>query len=191
MIEFLTYWDTQLFIFLNNIHSPFWDGIMWWISGTKSWIPLYIVIIAFIIYKQKKKSSLTLLFIAVVVFLSDQVSVHLFKEVFQRLRPCHTPELQDIVHLVKNKCGGQFGFVSSHATNTFSIATFLSLLFKNRNFTVFILIWATIVSYSRIYLGVHFPLDVIAGGILGSLIGYSIYKLYFFINKKVFKQTQP
>ncbi len=189
MIDFLTYWDTQLFIFFNGIHSPFWDNVMWWISGSKSWIPFYLIIIAVIIYQKRKGAILVLLFIALLVFLTDQSSVHLFKNVFQRLRPCHTPELQDIIHLVKNKCGGQFGFVSSHASNTFGIAAFLAFLFKNKAFGVFIFFWALIVSYSRIYLGVHFPLDVFCGGLLGLIIGFAVYKAYYLTEKKVFKQS--
>lgn len=189
MVEFLTYWDTQLFIFLNGIHSPFWDKVMWWISGSKSWIPFYILIIGVIIYQKRKKALIVLLFIALLVFLTDQLSVHLFKNVFERLRPCHTPDLQDIVHLVKNKCGGKYGFVSSHAANTFGIATYLAYLFKNRAFGIFIFIWAAVVSYSRIYLGVHFPLDIICGGLLGFLIGFIVYIGYYFTEKKVFKQS--
>jgi undecaprenyl-diphosphatase len=162
---------------------------MWWVSGTKSWIPLYLIIIAVIIYQKRKKAILILLFIALLIFLSDQLSVHLFKNVVQRLRPCHTPELQDIVHLVRNKCGGKFGFVSSHASNTFAIATFLAFQFKNKIFGVSIFIWATIVSYSRIYLGVHFPLDIICGGLLGFILGLFVFKVYYFTEKKVFKQS--
>ncbi len=174
MLEFINNIDTNIFIFLNGINSPFWDKIMWWISGSKSWIPMYAVIVAVIVYKQRWKSIITLIFIALVVTLADQLSVHAFKEVFQRLRPCHNPALLDIVHIVKNKCGGQYGFVSSHAANTFAVAFFLWRLFKNKYFSWFIFIWATVVSYSRIYLGVHYPFDVIGGATLGALIGISI-----------------
>ena len=184
MLEILNNLDTNLFIFLNGIHSPFWDKIMWWISGSKSWMPMYAVIVAYIIYKQRWKSIVTLIFIALLVTLADQISVHGFKEVFQRLRPCHNPGLQDLVHIVNNKCGGKFGFVSSHAANTFAVAFFLSKLIKYRYFSAFIYTWAVIVSYSRIYLGVHYPFDVLGGAFLGVFIGYLTYKLYDFTNQK-------
>ena len=187
MLELLKNIDTQLFIFLNGINSPFWDKIMWWISETTSWIPLYLIIVIYIIYKFRWKAAISLVFIAIAVTLADQISVHGFKEVFQRLRPCHTTELTDIVHLVKNKCGGKYGFVSSHAANTFAVAIFLSRLIKNKNFSIFIFTWATIVSYSRIYLGVHFPLDILAGALLGSVIGYSVYLLHNFALLKLSK----
>ncbi len=184
MIEILKNIDFQLFVFFNSLNSPFWDKIMWWFSGTKFWLPMYLLIIIYIIYKQQWRAIITIAFIALVVTLADQISVHAFKEVFQRLRPCHNSELHDIVHLVNNKCGGKYGFVSSHAANTFAVAFFLSKLFKNKNFSIFIFIWASVVSYSRIYLGVHFPFDVLGGAVLGSIIGYLIYKLYnFMLNK--------
>ncbi len=175
MLEFLKNIDFELFLFFNDINSPFWDKVMWWISGSKSWIPMYAIIVGFIIYKFRWKAIITLIFVAITVTLADQISVHAFKEFFQRFRPCHTPELENIVHLVNNKCGGKYGFVSSHAANTFAIAVFLSRLFQNRNFTVFIIVWASVVSYSRIYLGVHFPFDILGGAALGILIGYFTY----------------
>ncbi|MCG8411171.1 MAG: phosphatase PAP2 family protein [Bacteroidales bacterium] len=178
MLEYLNQLDTTIFKFINGIHSPVWDEIMWWISGTKSWIPLYIVIIGFIVYKFRWRALISLICIALVVTLADQISVKAFKEVFERLRPCHNPSLQSIVHLVHNKCGGQYGFVSSHAANTFAIAVFLSKLFNKKGFTWFILIWALVVSYSRIYLGVHYPFDILCGAILGSIIGYLVYSLH-------------
>ena len=187
MIDFLNKLDTQLFIFFNSINSPFWDKIMWWISGSKSWIPLYLIIIIYIIYKFRWKAVITLVIIAILITLSDQISVRLFKDVFQRLRPCHNPALQDIVHLVHNKCGGKYGFVSSHAANTFAIAIFLSRLFKYKYFSIFIILWAAVVSYSRIYLGVHYPFDILGGAILGSVSGWLFYLLHEFSQKKFSK----
>ncbi|HRW63714.1 MAG TPA: phosphatase PAP2 family protein [Bacteroidales bacterium] len=188
MLEFLKNIDTQLFLFLNSLHSPLSDKLMWWFSGTKFWIPLYLIIVVYMVYKFRWKAVVSLIFIALAVTLADQVSVHAFKNVFMRLRPCHTPELQEIVHLVNNKCGGQYGFVSSHAANTFAVAFFLSRLFKNKGFTYFIFFWASIVSYSRIYLGVHYPLDIIGGAVLGYFIGLAVFYLHqqtvFCLNKK-------
>ena len=105
------------------------------------------------------------------VVLTDQISVHGFKNVFERYRPCHTAELFDQMRLVKANCGGYYGFVSSHATNTFGFAILMGLIFRKQSILWGLIAWATLISYSRIYLGVHFPLDVIGGGLLGSAIG--------------------
>jgi len=162
---------------------------MLFISGKLSWLPLYLVLVYFIIKKYKWQSVWWLLAIAFVVLASDQFSVQLFKNVFLRLRPCHTPEIKEMVHLV-GRCGGKFGFVSSHAANTFGVAVFLSLLFRKGWFTFGILLWALVVSYSRIYLGVHFPGDVICGAILGSGIGIAIFKVSdWLINRKKFQKS--
>jgi len=122
-----------------------------------------------------------LLGIALCVLLADQLSVHLFKNVFQRLRPSHEPELTGMVHLVRDYRGGNWGFVSSHAANTFAIATFLSLIFKNRKFWIILFSWCIIVSYTRIYLGVHYPGDIFGGALLGMVIGWGNSKLTFFL----------
>lgn len=190
MLEFLNQIDTQLFLFLNGLNSSFWDKIMWWFSGTTFWLPMYAVIVGYIIYKFRWKAIVTLIFIALVVTLADQLSVHAFKEVFQRLRPCHNPDLQAFVHKVNDKCGGQYGFVSSHAANTFAVAFFLHLLIKYQRFSIFIFIWAAVVSYSRIYLGVHYPFDVLGGAALGALIGFGVFKAYQFTLTKLPKQFQ-
>lgn len=185
MLELLNKLDTQLFVFLNKKNSPLFDKIMHWISDQESWYPLYILIIIYIIYKFKWKAILTIVFIALLVTLSDQTSVHLFKNVFERLRPCHNSNLIDIVHLVNDHCGGKYGFVSSHASNTFAVAVFLSLLFKNRIFGFFIFSWASVVAYSRIYLGVHYPGDIIAGALLGASLGWLIYYFHKLFYRKV------
>ncbi|RPH32508.1 MAG: phosphatase PAP2 family protein [Bacteroidales bacterium] len=183
MVEILLKWDSQLFLLLNGIHSPFWDSIMIFASGKLNWLPLYLLIIFFIALKNRWKTLWWLIAIAIVVVATDQLSVGLFKNVFQRLRPCHNSELQGLIHLV-GRCGGQYGFVSSHAANTFGVAVFLSLLFSKRWITYSLLIWAAFVSYSRIYLGVHFPGDVICGAILGAGIGISLWlPANYFINR--------
>ncbi len=178
MLEYLQELDTRLFLFLNAFHNPFWDTVMWYISATATWIPLYLIIIVFVFKKLKRKALITLLFFALLVFLADQSSVHLFKNVFERLRPCHNSAIQELVHTVNGKCGGKYGFVSSHAANTFALAVFLVFFFRNNLVSLSILIWAAVVSYSRIYLGVHYVFDVIGGAALGSIIGFVVIKLH-------------
>lgn len=179
MLEYLSELDTNWFLFLNGFHNPFWDKIMWHISATITWIPLYLIIIIFV-FKQLKlsKAIVTLVFFALLVLLADQTSVHLFKDVFERLRPCHNTDIQTFVHTVNGKCGGKYGFVSSHAANTFALAAFLVFFFKNNFVSLFFLIWASIVSYSRIYLGVHYVFDIIGGALWGAFIGYIVSQMY-------------
>jgi len=190
MLEFLLDLDTRLFLFLNGLHSPFWDTLMWAISDKEFWYPFYGILILAMVWRYKWNAIAILIFIALLITLSDQLSVKAFKEVFERWRPSHNPEIKDLVHTVKGYRGGDFGFVSSHAANTFAMAFFTSKLFQNRYYSWFIFIWAAVVSYSRIYLGVHYPLDIIGGALLGILLGYLIFKLYLlFANnylKKVF-----
>ena len=185
MLEFLDHIDRNLFLFLNGLNSPLWDQVMWWISDRLIWLPLYLIITGWLIYRFKWKVVIILVMVALLITLSDQGSVHLFKEVFKRLRPCHEPEISGLVHLVKGHCGGKYGFISSHAANTFAIATFTLLIIRSKYYSIFIIFWATLVSYSRIYLGIHYPGDVLVGALYGFLIGVLIYRLFLFAEKKI------
>lgn len=182
MLEHL---DQQLFLFLNSMHSPFWDKVMYLISGKVIWAPLYLAILLYIGIKYKKKFLLVLPFVILAVALADQVSVQLFKNLVQRLRPCHEPSLVGMIHLVNGECGGLYGFVSSHASNSFNVALISLMFIKKRWYTISIISWAAIIGYSRIYLGVHYPGDVICGSLLGAFIGWGVYKLYEITDKKV------
>ncbi len=189
MIEFLIKLDTQLFLFLNEIHNPFWDELMYWISYKYTWIPLYAFFLILIIKHYKWKSLYIIVAVALLITLSDQISVKVFKFGFERLRPCHNPNLEGLVHIVKGHCGGKYGFVSSHAANTFALAMFLSLLFKSfyKYSTLLLLFWAAIVSYSRIYLGVHYPADILGGALLGILLGYLVFYTLKWVEKQFIK----
>lgn len=190
MVDLLKYWDSQLFLWLNDKHNSFFDLVMFWASNKLFWIPLYLFLIYLLFKNFKKKSFWILLTVGVLIFCADQFSVGL-KNYFQRLRPCHEPALEGLVHLVKNKCGGSFGFVSSHATNHFAIAVFLSLIFKNtyKYFAPIIIVWAAIIAYSRVYLGVHYPGDILGGAILGTLLGLILGKTYLFLAHKFLIQS--
>ena len=154
------------------------------ISGKLIWVPLYLAILITIGIKYKRKFLVIVLFIIIAATLSDQMSV-MIKNLVQRLRPCHDPSLQGLVHLFNGECGGLYSFVSSHATNSFDVAL-LSLLFIKRKWvSVSMVIWALVVGYSRIYLGVHFPGDVICGSVLGALIGWGIYSLYVITDNRI------
>jgi len=187
VIEFIKNIDTELFLFLNSKHNAFFDSVMYWVSHKYFWIPIYAFIL-FLIYKHFNKKVFLITVFAVLSFAaSDQISTRAFKKTFLRYRPCHNIEIQSKVH-VNGECGGQYGFVSSHAANTFALAMFLTLLFskKIKYFSVLILSWAAFISYSRIYNGVHYPADIAVGGILGMGIGIAVFKIFRLIEVKIF-----
>jgi len=181
--------DTSLFLFLNSYHSNFWDTIMLMITRKEPWFPFYAVLVYFVIKNYRSKSWLIILFIGITILLSDQISV-LLKENIQRFRPVHNPEIEHQVHNVLRK-GSLYGFVSSHAANVFAVFVFTTRLFRNRFFWMLMLFWAVIVSYSRIYSGVHYPLDILFGGLIGWLIGYGTFKLMMFIEFRYFFAKNP
>lgn len=170
-------WDTSVFLWVNQHHSPVMDSFMVFATGKWEWIPLYLILM-YIIYKQYRMKALIFIVLAALcVTLSDQVSVHLFKDMFQRLRPCHEPLLSGMVRTWEGRCGGSYGFISSHAANSFGIALLVILAIKKYWLTISMLLWASLVSYSRVYLGVHYPLDIMAGAVVGAGIGTAVFIL--------------
>jgi len=179
--------DKNLFLSLNALHNDYWDTIMLLVTRKETWIPFYAILIFYIFRNYRNKTLPVLFFLALTILLSDQLSV-LVKDSIQRFRPVHDPKIGPLVHNVLRK-GSLYGFVSSHAANSFAILVFTSRLFKNRGYTLLILFWSLLFSYSRIYSGVHYPLDILGGAVLGGLIGYFCYKLlmvfkdHFFISR--------
>jgi undecaprenyl-diphosphatase len=159
------------------------------ITRKETWIPFFVIIIYFIIKNYRVKAFLILFFMALVILFSDQFSV-LLKENIQRLRPVHQPEIEHLVHNVLRK-GGLYGFVSSHAANSFAIFAFTTRIFRNKTYWFLLLFWAVIFSYSRIYSGVHYPLDILGGAVLGWGIGAILYKLLIYTENRFWAEKQP
>jgi undecaprenyl-diphosphatase len=170
-MERLSELDKNLFLVLNDLHAEWLDQPMWYFSNTLLWLPLYGFIAYFIIKDFRREAWIIFAFIALTILLSDQITSSLLKPWVARLRPSRDPSLQDIVHYVGNYRGGLYGFASSHAANTFGVSMFVVLLYRNRRKGMFVLFfWATFVSYTRIYLGVHYPGDIIGGIFVGVLV---------------------
>jgi len=189
IIGFLNQIDQQLLIFLNSFHSPLWDSIMLAITSKILWIPFYVLIAVTIYFFYPKNWWLIIPFIILSVIVADAFASSLMKPLFGRLRPCYSTIAYKL-HLPTG-CGGQFGFISSHAANTFDLASILFLLFRNQLKWVWLLfIWAIIVSYSRIYLGVHYPGDIISGAITGVIWGILFYKVFIITDTYRIKKLQ-
>ena len=176
MLKKINQIDTELFLFLNGKHNSFFDPIMYWASDKLFWIPFYAFLLFIIVREFKKKSMYALPAIAILITICDQTASHLIKNAVKRLRPSHEPSLENLIHLSKAGPGGQYGFISSHSTNAFGLATFLILLLpKKYNWLKWILgFWAFLVAYSRIYNGVHYPGDVFVAAFLGVFYGIII-----------------
>ena len=178
MIHYLETIDQKLFLCLNEIHNPFFDFIMFWVTKQETWYPFYLLIIIWMFWNYGKRAIVPLLLIILAITISDQVTSSLMKPFFERLRPCHDPDIKHLVHTVSG-CGGMYGFASGHAANSFTLATLLFLFFRSRiNYLWIIFIWAALVAYSRIYVGVHYPGDILTGAIIGIFIAWFLFYVY-------------
>ena len=185
--------DTDLFLYLNGLHANWLDKVMIAVTQMWVWAPLYLLLIYWTVKQYGKRCWWVFLAVGVVVLCSDQLSAHVCKPFFQRLRPCYNPVLQDLIYLPKGMAGGRFGFVSSHAANTFAVAAFLTPVLRNYRpwLGIVLYLWAFISSYSRIYLGFHYPGDILCGAILGILIGLILWRVFqLVVVRKIWKSEQ-
>ena len=179
MIDHLIELDKQLFLILNGMHASWLDPVMEVLSKTEASIPLYAFLFFQLYRSYKQQTWVILLSIAIMILMTDQFTSGLMKPFFERLRPSHEPTLEGMVHIVNGYVGGDYGFASSHAANTFGISMFLScLLSREKPWINWLFLWAAFVSYTRIYLGVHYPGDIIVGALIGVLVGWLVFKLY-------------
>ena len=165
--------DYQLFSLINGLHSGPIDSFMETISSRVTAIPMYVLIALFLYKKYRNQFWWILGAVILLILISDQVSVAV-KFTVERLRPCHDNLLSNTIHLVNNKCGGQFGFYSSHASNTAALSIFLMQFTQNKIVYAILIAWVFLVGYSRIYLGAHFPGDVLTGWIAGGFFGWAV-----------------
>lgn len=185
MVEKILIYERDAFFALNGSDSAFLDRFMWIFTGKVVWLPLAVLILLVLVYKKNwRESLLILLAIVLVVTLCDQFASHICKPLFTRFRPTHHPDFMEQVKTVFDYRGGLYGFISSHAANAFGFATLMALVMKDRLFGWTIFLWATLTAYTRIYLGVHFISDVVAGAIAGVFFGYVVYRLYAFVRLK-------
>lgn len=179
--------DARLLFIVNGAHSPFFDAVMWCISGRWIWVPFYIVL-TYMLFRRFswKRATLCLITIGLIILAADQTCASLIRPEVCRLRPANLNNpLSHLVHVVNGYRGGRYGFPSCHAANTFALAMFMSLVFRNKRFTVMMFSWAIVVSYSRMYLGVHYFGDLFCGASGGSLFAVLFYSLLKFLCEKL------
>lgn len=180
--------DARLLLIVNGAHSPFFDSVMWCISGRWIWVPFYAVL-AYLLFRRMswKRASICLVTIGLIILAADQTCATLIRPEIGRLRPANLNNpLSSFVHVVNGYRGGRYGFPSCHAANTFALAVFMSLVIRHKWFTVMMFSWAFVVSYSRMYLGVHYFGDLFCGATIGSLFAV----LFYYLQNYLFKRTK-
>lgn len=188
MIEQLLKYDTELFLFLNNLGSNSWDGLWLVITNKLTFIPLYAVLL-FLLYKKYgvKSMLIFIVVIALMITFTDQIT-NVFKRGFERPRPCGEAGLIDQMRFIAVRCG-KYGFFSGHSSNSMAVAVFTGLMLKSyyKNLIFILLFWSAVVAFSRIYVGAHYPLDIISGLTFGAIAGFLFYRLSLYLLNRFVK----
>ena len=184
MLDYLNDIDTDALLAVNGLHDMFQDALWWMVSAKWSSLLLVLALVWILLHQNRRHALLVLLMLVLAFVIADQVSSGLIKHLVERLRPTHDPSLGDAVHVVNGYRGGMYGFVSSHAANAFAAATLIALIMRHRLVTISLLAWAALQCYSRIYLGVHYPGDILGGVIVGVLAGWLVWGLMRWIQHR-------
>ena len=200
MLEQLLHIDTEILLVINGWHAPWADTLMWIISAKTTWIPLYLLLIGLLVWRYRKPAMtnvkwlqkvpacvVMIVVIALAVGAADFIASGILKDLVARPRPSRVPELEGVLHLVNGYKSGQYGFVSSHAANTMAVALLFSLIWRNKIANCGLMLWVAANCYSRMYLGVHYPTDILGGLIVGSLVavvGYWLLDRYRLVVKE-------
>ena len=190
MLEQLLHIDTEILLAINGWHAPWADQLMWIISAKTTWIPLYLLLIGLLVWRYRQPAPtpikwlqkvpacvVMIVVIGVAVGAADFIASGILKDWVARPRPTRVPELEGVLHLVNGYKSGRYGFVSSHAANTMAVALLFSLIWRNKIATCGLMLWVAANCYSRMYLGVHYPTDILGGLIVGSLVAVAGYWL--------------
>lgn len=177
MLEYLNDIDTDALLAVNGLHNAFQDAFWWMLSAKWSSLLLILALLWIMLHQNRRHALLVLAMMVLAVIVADQVSSGLIKHLVERLRPSHDPTLENAVHVVNGYRGGMYGFVSSHAANFFATVTLLSFVTRLRLVALSLFAWALLQCYSRMYMGVHYPGDILGGIIVGMLIGWLVWHL--------------
>lgn len=184
MLDYLNDIDTDALLAVNGLHDMFQDALWWMVSAKWSSLLLVLALVWILLHQNRRHALLVLLMLVLAFVIADQVSSGLIKHLVERLRPTHDPSLGDAVHIVNGYRGGMYGFVSSHAANSFAAAMFIALIMRHRLVTFSLFTWALLQCYSRVYLGVHYPGDILGGVIVGVLAGWLVWGLMRWIQHR-------